>query len=121
MRGLLMAGWSETPTSSLEKSPSRDAVFRLVAQRFPNKAYCLVEDWIVFRAALNQDELAKVNAAGHLPLFVFAHKVVEDSRGRFQPGDWVRSSMSLSRTDRCLRQKIRFTCSWGMVMRRRQA
>lgn len=88
--------WSETPTSGLGKSPSRDAVFRLAAQRFPNKAYCLVEDWIVFRAALNQDELAKVNAAGHLPLFVFAHKVVYDSRGRFQPGDWVRSSMAIS-------------------------
>lgn len=88
--------WSEAPTSVPRKLSFREAVVRLVAERFPNKAYCLVENWIVFRAALTQDELAKVNPAGHLLLFVFAHKVVKDSRGRFQPGDWVRSSMCIS-------------------------
>ncbi|MEO6677569.1 MAG: hypothetical protein ABIO21_09340 [Pseudomonas sp.] len=88
--------WSKAPTSGPGKSPSREAVVRLIAERFPCKAYCLVEDWIVFRAALTPNELATVELAGHLPFFVFAHKVIHDSQGRFQPGDWVRSSMAIS-------------------------
>lgn len=67
--------------------------------RFPNKAHCLVEEWTIFRVDLNDDELSKVADAGHIPLFVFAHKVIEDSRQRFQPGDWVRSSMCVSFDD----------------------
>lgn len=71
----------------------------LVTGRFPTKPYCLIEQWILFRAAVTTAELAKINAAAHLPLFVFAHKVVEDSQGRFQPGGWVRSSMCTSFDD----------------------
>ena len=66
---------------------------------FPGKPYCLVEQWTVFRADVNPDELKTICARGHLPLFVFAHNVVLDSRGRFQPGDWVRSSMCVSFDD----------------------
>lgn len=68
----------------------------LVTRRFPHKPYCLVEQWTIFRADLTPDELKKVHAANHLPLFMFAHKVVEDSQQRFQQGDWVRSSMCVS-------------------------
>ncbi|WP_415914960.1 DUF6957 family protein [Pseudomonas lundensis] len=64
-----------------------------------HKPYCLVEQWTIFRANLTPDELERVYAANHLPLFLFAHKVLEDSRGRFQPGDWVRSSMSVTFED----------------------
>ncbi|MDI1328911.1 hypothetical protein [Pseudomonas sp.] len=67
-----------------------------IQDRFPGKAYCLVEEWIIFRADLSHDELTKVNEAGHIPLFVFAHRVVQDSRRRFQMGDWVRSSMCVT-------------------------
>ena len=71
----------------------------LVTRRFPHKPYCLVEQWTIFRANLTPDELERVYAATHLPLFLFAHKVLEDSRGRFQPGDWVRSRMSVTFED----------------------
>jgi len=71
----------------------------MVTERFPHKPYCLVEQWTIFRADLTPEEFTKVHAAGHLPLFLFAHKVVEDSRGRFQVGDWVRSSMCLTFDD----------------------
>lgn len=71
----------------------------MLALRTPVKAFCLVEEWTIFRADLTAEEIAKVHAADHLPLFLFAHKVVEDSRGRFQPGDWVRSSMCTSFED----------------------
>ncbi|MBT0622549.1 hypothetical protein KIH32_01425 [Pseudomonas fluorescens] len=91
--------WSDALTSVPGKSPSREAVVRLIAERFPYKAYCLVEDWIVFESALTQDELEKVQSAGHIPFFIFAYKVVHDSSGRFQAGDWVRSSMCISSHD----------------------
>jgi len=75
---------------------SRDAVVADVRDRFPGKPYCLVEDWWVFKADLTSDELSRVHSAGHLPLILFAHRVVEDSQHRFQAGDWVRSSMCTS-------------------------
>lgn len=77
-------------------SATVEEIIAMLAQRAPLKAYCLVEEWTIFRADLTPEELAKVRAANHLPLFLFAHKVIEDSRGRFQPGDWVRSSMAIS-------------------------
>lgn len=74
----------------------RERLRRLVHSRFSHKAYCFVEQWTLLRAALNDEEHDKVRSAGHLPLFLFANKVIEDSRLRFQPGDWVRSSMCLT-------------------------
>jgi hypothetical protein len=69
-------------------SASVEEIVATLALRVPPKAYCLVEEWTIFRA-----DLTRVHAADHLPLIMFAHKVVVDSRARFQPGDWVRSSM----------------------------
>jgi hypothetical protein len=77
-------------------SLSLDKARALVSERFPRKAYCLVEQWTLYQADVSADDLAKIHAARHLPLVVFAHRVIEDSRGRFQPGDWVRSSMCTS-------------------------
>lgn len=70
-----------------------EEIVATLAVRAPPKAYCLVEEWTIFRADLTPAELTRVHAADHLPLILFAHKVVVDSRARFQPGDWVRSSM----------------------------
>lgn len=75
---------------------SKDVLVREVCVRFPHKPFCLVEQWTILRADLTPEEIAKVHAANHLPLFLFAHKVVEDSQQRFQPGDWVRSSMCVT-------------------------
>jgi len=78
---------------------SQETLARDVSVRFPQKPFCLVEKWTIFRVDLTPEEIAKVHAGNHLPLFLFAHKVVEDSRGRFQPGDWVRSSMCVTLKD----------------------
>lgn len=77
-------------------SISVDEARALVSERFPRKAYCIVEQWTLFQADVSLDDLATIHDAGNLPLVVFAHRVIEDSRGRFQPGDWVRSSMCTS-------------------------
>ncbi|WP_235378415.1 MULTISPECIES: DUF6957 family protein [Pseudomonas fluorescens group] len=78
---------------------SQEGLVREARTRFPQKPFCLVEEWTIFRVDLTPEEIAKVHAGNHLPLFLFAHKVVEDSRGRFQPGDWVRSSMCVTLKD----------------------
>jgi hypothetical protein len=88
LEGMRLVLQNSTP-SSLEAA-------ELATRLFPLKPYCLVEQWTIFRADLTPDELTRVHAADHLPLFMFAHKVIEDSRGRFQPGDWVRSSMCVT-------------------------
>lgn len=89
----LLAGPGEPRQGSMD---SEEFLIGLVLALYPCKPYCLVEDWTIFRADVSEDDLAKIRAAAHLPLFVFAHKVMEDSRQRFQPGDWVRSSMAIS-------------------------
>ncbi|OZY62074.1 DUF6957 family protein [Pseudomonas fragi] len=80
-------------------SASVEEIIATLALRKRLKAYCLVEEWTIFRADLTPEEFAKVHAANHLPLFVFAQRVIADSRGRFQPGDWVRSSMCVTFDD----------------------
>ena len=74
-------------------------LIELVTGRYPAKAYCLVRDWTLFRAELTEAELAKVSAAGNIPLFLLAHHVLVDSAGRFQPGNWVRSSIGVALAD----------------------
>lgn len=54
---------------------------------------CAVEEWIILDAIVTDEERAKVAAAGCQPMFMFAHKVVDDEQRRFEPGHWVRSSM----------------------------
>jgi hypothetical protein len=54
---------------------------------------CVVEEWIILDAIVTDAERAKVAAAGCQPMFMFAHKVVDDEQRRFEPGHWVRSSM----------------------------
>lgn len=66
-----------------------------VTSRYPTKPFCLVRNWTIFVADLTPHELITVENAGHLPLFVYAFEVIFDSKNRFQPGDWVRSSMAV--------------------------
>lgn len=87
------------PRTPLEGLSSSSQARALASERFPAKPYCLVRDWTIFRIEVTPDELTKVHAAGQLPLILFAHNVVEDSQGRFQRGDWVRSSMCTNFND----------------------
>ncbi|WP_339328612.1 DUF6957 family protein [Pseudomonas syringae] len=88
----LFDGATRLEGNPLSAAEAREAV----ASRFPGKPYCIVEEWTILRIDLTPDEIARVHSTNQLPLFIFAHKVVEDSQGRFQPGDWVRSSMGVT-------------------------
>lgn len=87
------------PRRPLEGLSSSSEARALVNQSFPGKPYCLVRDWTIFRIEVTPAELSKVHASGQLPMIVFAHNVAEDSQGRFERGDWVRSTMCTSFND----------------------
>ncbi|WP_223531735.1 MULTISPECIES: DUF6957 family protein [unclassified Pseudomonas] len=48
------------------------------------------------------DEKEKLTKLCLLPATQFAHEVVLDSRGRFQPSMWVRSNFGVSFTEGCM-------------------
>ncbi|MBD8472484.1 hypothetical protein IFT98_19975 [Pseudomonas sp. CFBP 8770] len=92
----------EGQASSFGADLTRVEIEALVAERFPHKAYCLVEDWLIFHVDESPESLAKVRATGLEPMFMYAHCVVYDEQGRFPPGGWVRSTLCKSFDGVCL-------------------
>ena len=72
---------------------SLDEAVAVARKRYKWMPLCAVEEWIILDAIVTDEERAKVAAAGCQPMFMFAHKVVDDEQRRFEPGHWVRSSM----------------------------
>lgn len=70
-----------------------DEAVALARKRYKWMPFCAVEEWTILDAIVTDEERAKVAAAGCQPIFMFAHKVVDDEQRRFEPGHWVRSSM----------------------------
>ena len=83
----------EGEVSSAGTSLSRAEIEAMVAERFPRKAYCLVEDWLLFHVDEPPLSLERVRASGLEPMFMYAHCVIYDEQGRFPPGGWVRSTL----------------------------
>ncbi|WP_223508001.1 DUF6957 family protein [Pseudomonas sp. BF-B-25] len=75
---------------------SDEILIGLVQALYPGKPYCLVEDWTIFKVDVTEDEFAKIQAAGQMPLIVFARNVRFDSERRFDIGDWVRTTFATS-------------------------
>lgn len=72
---------------------SLDEAVAVARKRYKWMPLCAVEEWTILDAIVTDAERAKVIAAGCQPIFMFAHKVVDDEQRRFEPGHWVRSSM----------------------------
>ncbi|WP_434578023.1 hypothetical protein J3P95_07545 [Pseudomonas sp. Z5-35] len=70
-----------------------EAAMYAARKRYNWMPLCAVEEWTILDAIVTDTERAKVAAAGCQPMFMFAHKVVDDEQRRFEPGHWVRSSM----------------------------
>lgn len=96
--GLLQDGQVSSAGTSL--SPAE--IEALVAERFPRKAYCTVEDWLIFHVDEPAESLARVRASGLEPMFMYSHCVIYDGHGRFPPGGWVRSTLCKSFDGICL-------------------
>lgn len=74
-------------------SGDRAELIQAAEQRFPGKAFCLVKRWIIVEIPANEVEPLPDGIA---PMIVLAHEVIYDSRGRFVPGCWVRSTYAIS-------------------------
>ncbi|MEE5042298.1 hypothetical protein V2J81_02930 [Pseudomonas alliivorans] len=94
MDGVIDEGLLGDPGVELQGSDlSLDEAVALARKRYKWMPLCAVEEWIILDAIVTDEERAKVAAAGCQPIFMFAHKVVDDEQRRFEPGHWVRSSM----------------------------
>lgn len=87
--GEAIPGWSGT----------QEDLIALAARSFPGKAFCIVRQWILIDLSVTPDENEKLKMFGLLPATLFAHEIVLDSKGRFQPGMWVRSNFGKSFTE----------------------
>ncbi len=65
---------------------SLDEAVALARKRYKWMPLCAVEEWTILDAIVTDEERAKVTAAGCQPIFMFAHKVVDDEQRRFEPG-----------------------------------
>ena len=81
---------------------SQEDLISLAATKFPAKAFCVVKQWILIDLTVTPDEKEKLARLGLLPATLFAHEIVLDSKGRFQPGMWVRSNFGKSFTEGCI-------------------
>lgn len=81
---------------------TQEDLISLAAKAFPGKAFCAVRQWILIDLTVNSDEKEKLSGLGLLPETLFAHEIVLDSKGRFQPQMWVRSNFGVSFTEGCM-------------------
>lgn len=81
---------------------SQEELISLAATKFPAKAFCVVRRWILIDLTVAPHEKEKLSRLGLLPATLYAHEVVLDSRGRFQPKMWVRSNFGVSFTEGCM-------------------
>ena len=88
-----MLGWQGT----------QDELIALSAKTFPGKPFCVVRQWILIDLTVNPDEKEKLAGLGLLPATLFAHEIVLDSKGRFQPAMWVRSNFGKFFSEGCKR------------------
>lgn len=80
---------------------SEDEAAARVREQFPNKPFCLVRDWIWIDLAVSDSVRLELERTARQPVMLYAHQVVLDSRCRFSPGDWVRSTPLIAFTDGC--------------------
>ncbi|WP_448125367.1 DUF6957 family protein [Pseudomonas veronii] len=92
-RGLKKGLLGEEGIALVGSKMSLEDVLLAARARYKWMPLCVVEEWVILDAIVTDAERAKVIAAGCQPIFMFAHKVVDDEQRRFEPGHWVRSSM----------------------------
>lgn len=107
-----MPGWQGT----------QDELTALSAKAFPGKVFCVVKQWILIDLTVTPAEENKLTTLGLLPATLFAHEVVLDSKGRFQPAMWVRSNFGKSFTEGCMFEtKSTVYLLLGLAREKRQA
>lgn len=98
---------------------SQEDLISLAGKVFPGKAFCVVRHWILIDLTVTPEEMEKLTNLGLLPMTLFAHEVVLDSKGRFQPNMWVRSNFGKSFTESYMFEtKSTVYLLWGSGLRK---
>jgi len=98
---------------------SEEELISLAAKMFPGKAFCVVKKWILIDLTVTPVEREKLTSLSLLPATLFAHEIVLDSKGRFQPAMWVRSNFGKSFTEGCMFEtKSTVYLLWGSGLRK---
>lgn len=98
---------------------SLDDLISLAGKLFPGKAFCVVRQWILIDLTVTFEEAEKLTNLGLLPATLFAHEIVLDSKGRFQPSMWVRSNFGVSFIYGCMFEtKNTVYLLWGSGQRK---
>lgn len=98
---------------------SREDLISLAGKVFPGKAFCVVRQWILIDLIVTAAENEKLTNLGLLPMTLFAHEIVLDSKGRFQPSMWVRSNFGVSFIYGCMFEtKNTVYLLWGPGLRK---
>ncbi|MBA5981264.1 hypothetical protein HT737_15545 [Pseudomonas sp. MD195_PC81_125] len=93
--------------------PDLDAV-TFAGLHFPSRAYCLVADWVILDLEVTTRQRIAITDRGLIPALVYALTVIQDRKGRFAPGDWVRSTLGVSFTHNCLFETKKYgLCAYG--------
>lgn len=71
---------------------SNEQACQWAAERFPEGRYCIVRDWVWSVLDVPDDLRGKMLQDQLQPAIILANYIVFDSEGRFDPGDWVRTS-----------------------------
>lgn len=88
------------PMAGIEMSLDEAKARAGFAQTLPF-ARCVVRDWIWIDLVLKEKDLVAVRAAGQEPVMLYG-TVMLDSAGRFDPGNWVRTTLLVSFSEGCL-------------------
>jgi hypothetical protein len=92
----LVSGQGEC-VNGCDLSAEDAAIF--VQNKFSHYSFCLVQNWTLLELEACDGECDALRSRGLEPMVVYARSVVLDSRERFNPGDWVRSSFQMSYDD----------------------
>lgn len=66
------------------------------ARHFPGKGFCIVRQWMLIDVEVSEASRVELDAAGIKPTILYSHAVSWDSKGRFRPGEWERSTYQIS-------------------------
>ncbi|MFK3825930.1 DUF6957 family protein, partial [Pseudomonas yamanorum] len=100
MVGVVDAGLLGDPGISLVGSElSLEDAMSAARKRYKWMPLCAVEEWTILDAIVTDAERTKVSAAGCQPMFMFAHKVVDDEQRRFEPGPRDRAGQGAAVND----------------------
>ncbi|KFE52122.1 DUF6957 family protein [Pseudomonas syringae] len=81
---------------------SPDSLIEMAHSINPHKRYCIVLDWFYVDLLVTDTELGVLSEMGFSPSILLSSNVVQDERGRFPTGGWVKSGYLVDFSQGCI-------------------